>query len=324
MIKSEELNKGFIGAIREKLSDGEGHASMANDLMDMLFIGKEAVYRRLRNEVPFSFAEAVFIAKKLGISIDKIAGNLVSQNISFKYTPTRFSNPQDADYYMLKEYLDVLKTARDSDESEFMYASNLFPQFPGFIYSHLVRFHSFRWSYMHDSVEDVKPYHEVCVPDKLIEIRKEIIKETWNIKETCYMWDAGLFLSMVNDIQFFSSISYLRKEDISLIKEELLMLINDMEAIATKGEFETGNKVDVYISNTNFDASYSYLKTSKFKVSMIGVFGLNFLNALDEASFKKMHLWMQSLKKFSILISESGEIHRAQFFKKQREIINIL
>lgn len=34
-----------------------------------------------------------------------------------------------------------------------------------------------------------------------------------------------------------------------------------------------------------------------------------------------MKEWIQSLRKFSTMISESGEMQRIQFFKKQREIV---
>ena len=44
-----ELNTGLIEAAKEKVPAG---ANLANTLMDTLYIGKEAIYRRLRGEVP--------------------------------------------------------------------------------------------------------------------------------------------------------------------------------------------------------------------------------------------------------------------------------
>ncbi len=43
-----ELNTGLIEAAKEKVPAG---ANLANTLMDILYIGKEAIYRRLRGEV---------------------------------------------------------------------------------------------------------------------------------------------------------------------------------------------------------------------------------------------------------------------------------
>ena len=48
---TNELNTGLVNAVREKLPSKD---NLANALMDILYIGKEAIYRRLRGEVPFT------------------------------------------------------------------------------------------------------------------------------------------------------------------------------------------------------------------------------------------------------------------------------
>ncbi len=57
---------------------------------------------------------------------------------------------------------------------------------------------------------------------------------------------------------------------------------------------------------------------------MIGVFAMNYITSTDEGTLEKMKLWTQSQKKVSTLISESGEVQRMMFFKKQREIIETI
>ena len=49
-----QLNDELVSAIRNSVSDD---MNIANLLMDILSIGKEAVYRRLRGDVPFTFDE---------------------------------------------------------------------------------------------------------------------------------------------------------------------------------------------------------------------------------------------------------------------------
>ena len=48
----DALNNGLIKAMREHLPE---ETNLANYIMDIISIGKEAVYRRLRGEVPFTF-----------------------------------------------------------------------------------------------------------------------------------------------------------------------------------------------------------------------------------------------------------------------------
>ena len=75
-----ELNTNLIEAAKEKFP---AKGQLANILMDTLYMGKEAIYRRLRGEVPFTFQEAAIISKELGISLDRIAGVSFSNNAMF-------------------------------------------------------------------------------------------------------------------------------------------------------------------------------------------------------------------------------------------------
>lgn len=75
-----ELNTGLIEALKEKLPP---KTNLANLLMDTLYIGREAIYRRLRGEVPFTLEEAALISRKLGVSLDKIVGVSFSANAVF-------------------------------------------------------------------------------------------------------------------------------------------------------------------------------------------------------------------------------------------------
>ena len=101
-------------------------------------------------------------------------------------------------------------------------------------------------------------------------------------------------------------------------------LISGVEELAGKGKYETGNDVRIYISNIKFDATYSYVATSNSHISMIRIYSINAITTQDDGMFRSLKEWVQSLKKFSTQISESGEMQRIRFFNEQREIINTL
>ncbi len=113
-------------------------------------------------------------------------------------------------------------------------------------------------------------------------------------------------------------------KDIEDLKAELHNFLNRMEEFASKGRFDNGNKVQIYISNINTDTAYSYLETENIHLSMIGAFTMNYVVSLDTNSLLRMKDRIHSLKRVSTLISESGEIQRIQFFKVQHELIDTL
>ena len=101
-------------------------------------------------------------------------------------------------------------------------------------------------------------------------------------------------------------------------------MADDLEELATRGKSQMGNDIRIYISNINFEATYSYLDTSTVQLSLIRIYSINSISTQDSEMFRGLKEWIQSLKKFSTLISESGEMQRIQFFKQQREIIGTL
>ena len=162
------------------------------------------------------------------------------------------------------------------------------------------------------------------IPQKMVEKQKEYSDLVSHIHSVDYIWDNMIFSHLVNDIQYFCSIHLITDEDKDMLKEELFLLIDEMEELSARGKSKAGNDVKIYISNINFEATYSYLDTSSTQLSLIRIYSINSITTQDQEMFRGLKEWIQSLKKFSTLISESGEMQRIQFFKQQREIVSIL
>ena len=66
--------------------EGKLAQELADMLMDTLYIGKEAVYRRLRGEVPFTLQESALISRKLGISLTKLGLSFkIERHVQYKH-----------------------------------------------------------------------------------------------------------------------------------------------------------------------------------------------------------------------------------------------
>ena len=317
-MNTDVLNTNLIEVMKEKIPDG---VNLANTLMDILYIGKEAVYRRLRGEVPFTLNEASIISKKLGVSLDQIVGISYTNNAMFDLNLLHYSDPIKTYYTLLNHYLKVFESLHDDPTSELSTASNMIPQTFYLKYENLSKFRLFKWMYQNEKVNCVKYFSELNISDELKQAQKDFVNATLYIQTTNYIWDSMMFFYLVNDIKYFASIHLITDEEVIKLQEELLQLLDDLENIASKGKFETGKDVHIYISNINFGATYSYVETSSLQLSLIRIFSINSITSSDKDMCKSMKEWIQSLRKFSTMISESGEMQRIQFFKKQREIV---
>jgi hypothetical protein len=117
----------------------------------------------------------------------------------------------------------------------------------------------------------------------------------------------------------------IEKDDIQKIKEDMLSLLDYLEKMAVTGQFEeTGNLVNLYISDIDITTSYTYLESENIHFSMIKTFILTSVNSMDENTFEKMKKWIHSLIKISALITLTNEKQRILYFEKQRKIVNEL
>ena len=311
---TNELNIGLIEAAKEKMPTG---TNLANTLMDILYIGKEAIYRRLRGEVPFTLAEAAVISRKMGISLDKMIGVSFSNNAVFDLNVVHHTNTFETYHDILTKYVNAFDNIREDPTTEMATSSNILPQALYLKHDVLSKFRLFKWMYQNENIK-CKHFDELEIPHKIYNIQKDFVNMTQQMKTTDYIWDNTVFEHVVRDIQFFSEI-HLVSEDKELIKDDLLLLTDELEELAGKGKYETGNDVRIYISNIKFDATYSYVATSNSHISMIRIYSINAITTQDDGMFRSLKEWVQSTQ-----ISESGEMQRIRFFNEQREIINTL
>jgi hypothetical protein len=297
---------------------------MIDTLADILKIEKDAVYRRMRQEVPFTFQEVVIITKNLNISLDNIVGIEGSKTIPFRLRLHNFISPQEDDYYMLNDYIKFLQSINQSENSEATSICNILPPNLFNELQYLSRFYFFIWNFYFNN-DNLKPFHQISVSPEMNRFLTEHSIELKKFTKTCYVFDNRAFRLFVNDVIYFNSIRLLNDEDQLKMKEDLLSLLDYLEKIALTGLFkETGNSVNLYISDVDITTNYTYFETENIHFSMVKTFFLSSVTSFDEIMFGKMKRWIQSLIKTSTLITLTNEKQRVLYFEQQRKIINEL
>ena len=121
-MKDVSLYESFLAELRKKIPQG---AKLTNTLVDMLYIEREAVYRRLRGEVPFTFMEVMTIAKELGISLDNLTETDTCKSRPFQLKLVEYANPLDADFRMMQDFVEIFACAEN--EPDWVSRRTLFP-----------------------------------------------------------------------------------------------------------------------------------------------------------------------------------------------------
>lgn len=112
---------------------------------------------------------------------------------------------------------------------------------------------------------DCKSFEELDIPPKLVNIQKDYVAMTRHIHSIDYIWDNMIFQHLINDIQYFASLHLISDETKEEIKNELFLLADELEELAINGKTADGNRVRIYVSNINFEATYSYVDTNNLQ-----------------------------------------------------------
>lgn len=311
--------------ILEVIKERSQPNNITNHLTEILCLGKEAVYRRLRGEVSFSLEEVAIIAIEFGISVDDIIGNSnYINNRSFQLKTTSYIEPLPIDFHQMNAWMETLSMATQSADFETgELANNLNPTL-FYPYINLTHFFHFKWQYQWKEEADRKPFKEISFSKEYRDIQMTHAMYSRKIAKTLFIWDPFIFQYVINDITYFRNIDLLSEKDIENLKIDLLLFTDELEFIAKKGCYDTGNSVELYISNMNIDATYTYYKSELLNLSIIKAFTLNCMVSSNSKTTNELRNWILAQKRQATLISESGEMQRINFFKKQRELINTL
>lgn len=236
----------LITAMKERIPKGQ---NLANSLADILYMGKEAVYRRLRGEVAFTIDEVALLSKKLGISIDQIIGNHLSNRVTFDMNLLHSPNTLESYYEIISRYQQIFDYVKGDDTTEVYTASNLLPFTLYSSYEYMSKFRLCRWIYQNGQMKTPNSLAEMQVEDRIVKAHNKLSESVKQCRKTYFIWDSNIFLSFVKEIKYFASLNLITEDDVAHLKDELYQLLSVMETLSVKGEFSEGRKVSFYLSN---------------------------------------------------------------------------
>lgn len=293
----EKSNAALIEAIHAHTPQ---HSNPASLLMDMLNIGREAAYRRLRGEVPFTFGEASALCARMHFSLDRVVGLAATDKLSFQLKFKEFTAPLETYNEILERDIAFMREVASDPTTEFATATNSLPaEFYG-KYDNLNRFKLFKWLYQHEVGNPaVRTFEELKLPAELRRNCREYVRWVQSVATTYLIFDDSNFKHWLNALRAYREMHLISQESVRVLRDELFAMLDEMETVAVKGEFENGNKIFLYLSDIDLESSYSYVTTSRHQAVNIGMFSLNGLRTPDPLMYEYVKKWIKTQSRFS-------------------------
>jgi len=297
---------------------------LVKELMELLSLEREAVYRRLRKEVNFTAQETAILASAWNISLDEIMGINVGK-ISFQMRMMNYLDPSEEETNFLQFVIQSIDYLKYFPTTEFMDICNKLPRQLLAGYEYLNKFYLFKWAYQYGLEKESLPFSKISISETKANITKEYFKAIKQVPNTNFIFDFNIFYYLIKDIRYFCSIYLITDEEKELIKKDLLSLLDYLQEIADFGCYpETHNKVNLYISQLKIPTGYSYTYTPEVNICYIHVFEKLEIYSFHSEMSANFMAWMQLKKKTAIQISEVDAKSRIEFFTIQRRLAESL
>ncbi len=306
-----------INAIKQRIPQG---VTLIDFFTEILPMKKEAAYRRLRGEIPLSLQEVRQIASFLHFSLDKLLGLKDTESYPFTIARMNEQNLTSAYCRIVEVNINAMKNMLLDPKSKIYRAINVLPTSHMYKYPLICKFRFFKWVYQCRNAVNPLRLSEIVIPPQ-VRYYEEVCGETAQQLTTYCVSIKELFAPIVNDIYYFAEMGLVTQEEIALLKEEICLLLDDLEGDISAGRTKYGVPFYFYLANTYFDSNYLYVEGNDYKASAINVFGMNYLSSKEEEICNDTKVWIESLLKYSTLISVSGAIEKTCFFNLQRKIL---
>jgi len=289
-------------------------------ISDILDIGKESAYRRLRGEMSFTLDEVIKLSVELRFSLDEIVGERNENRVYLDLFLDK--DPEKNFMSTLQAYKNDVEIRLKYPSSDSIMATNYLPAIFCVHNPYLFKFAYYVWLHRKYKNSYRLQFSDVHISPVMESLRKRLDKLTRKIMNSTFILDPGVFLSPLRELRYFYRLRLISKTDIDLIKNDFHALIDMLEKMVRTGEFCSGSHFYVYLSDFNIDGNSSF---KSYDDNMVSSFNFHFLSPIvvSNSILCELHKeWLESMKKYSILITQSNEMIQAKYFERQREYID--
>ena len=324
-MESIDLQKLFFNHVRSKLP---GHLSFVEEVADTLDISTDSAYRRIRGEKPISLEEIQKVCEKFQISLDHILG--LNTNSTVFFGNWIGSENFDFEKYVT-DMLYQMKSIAALENCLMFIETKDIPPFLHFQFPELSRFKSFFWNKTILSFPDYNKLHyeDYQMSERIRAIETEIIN-TYRKIPSIEIWSAETITSSIHQVEFYKESGVFKdKETPAIIYDDLLKLVNHIEAEAEAGEkfvyglLPSGNdkNYQLYFNEVFLGHNTILAEGSNSKTVFINHGVLNYMITRDKQFCDATKKSLENTLRKSSLISTVNEKERQRYFNDLRRKI---
>lgn len=300
------------------------HIKLPEFLMDKLGLCRESAYRRIRGDIPLTVDQIMDLSLELGFSIDELTTARKDNYLIYKQRTIDSYDPQKTFIAMLEPaYYNLVKQYKTKDLCIIIAANRLF-DIISIGYENLFRFYYYKWTHQIKDTSIDHSFSETVLPSEIVELRDKILPYLGKINNVTIIIDPGTFYNTLLDIQYYYSRKLINEKEIGLLKNELKGFLEQTEIGIKKGGWNPDKNYYYYLSAIAIEANSCYVCYKNETESHFWPNSVTPLSSYNKQATDLHKLWLESLKKYAVLITQSNESVHASYLKKQYELLETM
>ena len=293
-------------------------------LTEILNIGKESAYRRMRSEIPFTFEEITKLALELDFSIDEIIGKNKEERIFLDLQSNSSASHEENFLAAIQEYYRFCELVSNAQTKEVIVVLNRI-SFASIIgYDALFKLYYYNWKHQTYNISLNDHFSDTLIPPEINAIRQRFKQLKPNLYNVHYIIDRDIFQNIVRAIQYYYNRKLITDEEILLLKDELGQVLRNIENIMQTGCNDSGASMNYYLSLLDIESNVNCATFDGNIASLHWMNPVNSVCVINQEICRMQKRWIESIKKYSILVTLSNEILQAEFINKQVDFLNNL
>lgn len=323
------LQQTFFNTLKHSLPP---HLSMVDEIAEVLNIGHDSVYRRIRGEKPINISELKLLCDHFHISLDQV---LQIQNDAVVFRAPGINGEIISFEEYLRGILGQLKYFNSFKQREIKYFCKDMTFFHFYLFPEIASFKTFFWI---KTIQNHPEYQQksFSVEDNIFTdcfiIGQEIIKE-YNEIPCVELWNYESINSSISQIEYYRDAGiFTNHADLNVVVDSLLRTLDHLQLQTEKGVKFMPQATDVsykaplqlYVNEVVLGSNTILAELDHSRLSIITYSVLSYLLTRDPRFNENAFKSFNNLVSRSVLISGTGERERNKFFRSLKEKVRKL
>lgn len=304
--------KELFDIIRKKLPS---NLRLADVVGDLLKIGSDSSYRRIRGEKELTLSELTKLCNHFNISVDTILGNQ-KNNVTFKYNPLDLTDLNNYRIY-IKQFTQSVNALSNAKEKVIYYTAEDIPIFHFLSFRELTFFKVYVWynAVSNDEITYEKFVQQIENKKELFECYDKMFKSYTQIP-SIEIWTASTITPILRLLDYYYDIgAFEKKETPVFLCNQLLQMTDKIIKWTETGKKENIADFKLYLSETNPENSFMILKNEGITSTTIKLFTINSIITSNVSFCEETEKWVNNTISKSTLLSGASARERFKFFQ---------